>query len=270
MENCLVTKLKGVADNDNLTRFGYFRIRMSVGTLSNNNTIRFTEASVCKVIGGTINGQSELVSDPNDVNHTVTYTGAVVSDGTYDGYVMLEIPKYTLTQIDLEDSSAVLFDVNAEDFVFSTALTNLILPNNGTINNVSSLTSILANLRAFTLNNYAGSEALDVTNLGKDGNLVVFYLLGTSNAKGSLNNLGFSNITIGSGFPSSKNVTFSIEQFVANNRTAGRTTGSCNNLFHIGRVNATFNGDVIEDKSEAYEISWTATTITFDGVTITA
>ena len=76
-------------------------------------------------------------------------------------------------------------------------------------------------------------------------------------------------------FPSLSNLVFSvelvegsIEEFVRQYRSQGRTTGTINTLIsNNGRIS--FNGAPVNQTS-ASDMSWTENTITFDGVTITA
>jgi hypothetical protein len=127
----------------------------------------------------------------------------------------------------------------------------------------------LATLTQLKFNNgTVFDKEFDVTELGSGGALTTCQLVGSLLMKGSLDKLGMSPIT-SVVFPSTKNVSISIEAFVAYNRAAERTTGSVD-LKWVGSCDATFNGASISVNQEHNYLSWDATTITFNGETITA
>ena len=98
---------------------------------------------------------------------------------------------------------------------------------------------------------------IDITNIKTlSGNLAIL---------GELHNLVILT------FPNTRNVDCAIEEFVANARdvTKGnRPTGSVT-FNWAGSAHTTFQGTQVPAKSSAV-LSWTATTITYDGVTIDA
>jgi hypothetical protein len=85
--------------------------------------------------------------------------------------------------------------------------------------------------------------------------------------KGSFDKLGMSPLTEIT-MPDSDVASMSVENFVAYNRAAGRTTGSIN-IKWLGAAVATFNNHRVE-KKENNALSWTASTITLDEESITA
>lgn len=260
MNNCLVTKLKAVVNNDNLKVFGMLKVKVSVGTFPANNLIAFAQSETMKVLGGTIDGLTQITG-----NSFYFENKTVVSDGTYDGYVVLLIPKYNITRFWLLN---MFYDIDCNDLVNS-PITSFYL-NSNSFNNISSLQKFLANSNMASITGHAVDDTvLDISDLGKNGELTYFTLSGTTTLIGSLDNLGCSALSTSSGgmtFPPTKQVSFVVENFVANNRAKGRTTGSYSMLKRIGECNATIYGNIIQVK-DSYSLSWTENTITLDGVT---
>jgi hypothetical protein len=273
MGNCLVTKLKGVVDNDNLPILGKLAFNAKRGTGNNVyglNRIGFNEDATIEVLHGSIGGQRSITIFANTFPYLIEL-GEFVTDEGYD-YLTIVVPKYNIKYLTFLQSLDVNFgvNVNMNDFEYS-ILSGLYIIYNGDRQNKIKVIMNKSVSEKLTELEMASSEIqgepFDVTDLGLNGRLSRLGLGGVTNLIGSMNNLGFSPISYLGG-PNTKNVSFNIEQFVANNRTAGRTTGSLS-LPYIGACNCTFNGAAV-DNQESNSLSWTATTITFNGVTIDA
>jgi hypothetical protein len=100
------------------------------------------------------------------------------------------------------------------------------------------------------------------------GELETIAFNGISRVSGDLSVLGGLTHLIRIGFPNTMNVNCVLEDLVGHARTAGRTTGSITCEW-AGASNTTFQGTKVLVKSSTV-LSWTATTITYDGITIEA
>jgi hypothetical protein len=267
MGNCLVTKLKGVVENDNLPILGKLAFNEKKG--SGNSVyglkrIELSEGSYIDVQHGTIGGETRKWIGPNDYKYLVDLGAFVVDEGYND--LKLLIPKYIIKRVTYLGDASYPLHIDMNDYSYCNLIEFAI--DNGKASVVIINKSVIENLETFNIGSCTiEGEPFDVTDLGLNGIITTLNLGSVKNLKGSLNNLGFSPISILFG-PNTKNVSFNIEQFVANSRTAGRTTGSLS-LPWIGACNCTFNGAAVVNQN-SNSLSWTATTITFNDVTIDA
>lgn len=248
MEKCLVTKLKGVVDNNSLPILGKFAFKAERG-LGNKvyglNRIQFSEDTTIEVIHGSIGGKRSITIHANNYTYLVNL-GEFKTDDGYE-YLTIVVPKYKIEKIRFMSSINDYITVNMNDFEYS------MLNGLGCISNALNKIKIIMNKsisEKLVEINFDGvdiqGEPFDVTDLGLNGILTTLILSNVKNLKGSLNNLGFSPIS-NLIAPNTKNVSFNIEQFVANNRTAGRTTGSIS-LPYVGGCACTFNGATVINK----------------------
>ena len=256
MGNCLVTKLKGVVDNDNLPIYG--KAVVVVGAV--DPSFRFNKNTTIKVLGGTVNGQTKISVNAN--TSLIITSSTIVSDGTYgEGKVGLLIDKYDLTYMERIQK----FDL--EDILYSPFVFLQILPST-IVENVEKF-PVLCKKQEFKGINASGTNiALDVTELGSNGIMTDIRLVSNNAAYGSLNKAGMSPLTSHFSVPNTKNVFLNVETFVGYQRAAGRTTGSLS-IQYLGACNCTFNGESVTNRPDN-SLSWTATTITLNGVTIEA
>ena len=256
MENCLVTKLKGVVDNDNLPIYG--KAVIVIGT--SDPSFRFNKNTTVKVLGGTVDGQTEI--SVNAGHALLILSSTIVSDGTYgEGKVGLLIDKYALTHMERIQK----FDL--EDILYSPFVFLQVIPST-IVENVEKF-PVLCKKQEFTgINTNSSNIALDVTELGSNGVMTDIRLISNNAAYGSLNKAGMSPLTSNFNVPNTKNVSLNIETFVGYQRAAGRTTGSFS-IQYLGACNCTFNGETVSNRADN-SLSWTATTITLNGVTIDA
>jgi hypothetical protein len=256
MGNCLVTKLKGVVDNNNLPIYG--KAVVVVG--ANDPFISFNKNTTVKVLGGTVNGQTEI--SINVATNLLIASSTIVSDGTYgEGKVGLLIDKYALTRMERIQK----FDL--EDILYSPFVFLQILPST-IVENVEKF-PVLCKKQEFTGINASNTNiAFDVTELGSNGVMTDIRLISNNAAYGSLDKAGMSPLTSNFNVPGTKNVSLNIETFVGYQRAAGRTTRSLS-IQYLGACNCTFNGESVTNRPDN-SLSWTATTITLNGVTIDA
>lgn len=268
MENCLVTKLRGVVDNDNLEYFGMVAEDL-LPTMGTTKVI-FNAASTAKILHGTVGGNTEVNFAANQDVY-IANKGTIEVESGYEKATIL-IPKYALTDIIIMGSEIGVTpkyvpNVDLTKFEYSPLssldLSNCtIVPDINVMNKVSSLT-INKGRTKFT-------EECDISTLGVNGNMTNINFTGVGtvaghNLKGSLDKVGCSPLTTFN-VPNTKAVSLNIENFVAYNRGAGRTTGSLS-LPWLGACNATFNGSAVENQQNN-SLSWTASTITLNGTEI--
>lgn len=256
MGNCLVTKLKGVVDNDNLPIYG--KAVVVVGAA--DPAFTFNKNTTVKVLGGTVDGQTQI--DVTGYNVLLINSSTVVSDGTYgEGKIGLLIDKYALTRMER------IQKFNLEDILYSPFVYLQVLPST-IIENVEKFPVLCKKQEFIGLNSSSSNIAFDVTELGSNGVMTDIRLISNNAAYGSLDKAGMSPLTSNFSTPNTKNVSLNIETFVGYHRAAGRTTGSMS-IQYLGACNCTFNGESVTNQADN-SLSWTATTITLNGVTIDA
>lgn len=261
MGNCLVTKLKGVVNNDNLDLFGYVSIKTSTGSIK----FELSGAGTVKILHGTVGGNTEIPIVAGQYTYLVSY-GTIAVDQGYDKMIVY-IPKYTIKRLQVNEAS-----INLEDLQYSSPLVELKLNAGNPIKySEATFNGILENLEILYITSAStviDNGPIDVTEIGANGIMTNLSLSGVSTGlTGSLNKAGMSPLTEFK-VPNTKEVSLSIETFVANNRAAGRTTGSLS-LPYLGACITTFNGRAVANQADN-SLSWTATTITLNGVTIDA
>ena len=103
MGNCLVTKLKGVVDNDNLNVYGYCSYILKGSNNGGGLYLAVTSGTI-KLIGGTYSSGGstpvrEIVASPNYLykfEHSQTNT--TVTPDVPRGDVKILLPKYTISK----------------------------------------------------------------------------------------------------------------------------------------------------------------------------
>lgn len=262
MGNCLVTKLKSVVNNNSLEYLGY----VSIDTTGNSGLTKFilSAAGVVKVLNGTVGGNNEFNVTANNDKYVVNYGAVSINEG-FDAVTLL-IPKYNIDTLIYANGATV--NMNAFDL---SNLKRLNTGNNATIivnqEVFNSLERIIMNGAGTTL-----SEDLDFTSLGLGGTLAYLTCpITDSHCKGSLDNLGLSDVVSPIYVPGTKTVSLTIEQFVANHVISGRTEKTYS-LPWVGACYCKFN-DTEVAKQESNTLSWEPsngnTLITFNGNTTT-
>ena len=259
MEKCLLTKLEGVADNDNLHVLG--AIDLQVVELSTpTNSTQYILAT-----GGTIEVPSE---------HPIS--GALLDNGTYKATIA---DKYHLTQLSI-DAAAHFKNEGLEALQYCTGLTllgyrrdknkvgdiaylsNLTLLEklylqgtniSGDIANLANMTSLIE-LTMSNCENVSG----DISAFANMRDLTFLLCNGTS-ISGNIESLG--NLTSVTEFVLHKtNVTGTVEGFVEGQVAAGRTSCALPIHFHSLTSLAKFGGVKRETDPNIFNyISWEST-----------
>lgn len=96
--DCLVTKLKGVVNNDNLSRLGILTVKVAAGTgFSVTNLFAFSEDTIITSEGVTINGGYSVIKS----------SGVSLTYNIGDTSGQIFVPKYKLRQISASDVANV-------------------------------------------------------------------------------------------------------------------------------------------------------------------
>lgn len=236
MENCLVTKLKGVVDNDNLDVYGFFKVKIQ----GNNTAMQYR----C-LAGAQMRADKPITVYKPDNTLVASNVMAVVFPETnfykIDGIGNLEVnfmyDKYksiNFTTYDMSNGNAknVILDINDLKYILPESSAHLAInagADNSTINGSVSLSDFeyKDDLRAFNVRNkYSNTDNLqiDINNFSSSSLLTLnipynsaICNIATFNAP----NLIQLNIVGCVGF------TGDLHVMAENMRLAGRTSGEC-------------------------------------------
>lgn len=273
MENCLVTKLKSVVENNNLETLG----RLIVGRNYNSNDT--PESSyfgvVRSVIGG---GQKVTLTIIGDGYFSTSFGGVSIgkfvevtknAEGeastlslyTSNGnYKILVDNKYGFNNVYFPIS----YNINMAD-IYYTGISRI--SGDGYYGNVSELPLRIITLKI--LDSQYGKVNYTNADIERLVNLKSFTV--ESERFPRINTSTIGKLTLLEGNNQISSIQGRIEDFVANQRAGGRTTFGGNlNLKWIGSLGTvTFNGAVVSNVDNGI-ITWTSDTITFRGTTINA
>jgi hypothetical protein len=288
MENCLVTKLKGTVENDNLNFLG----SVVTGLNSIGNDVSITlEANSSDTLKVTVIGDGTLKT----IDKTIDYGKSRENNGSmyvkFDGGGKLKIDnKYKIKTLDISSNeNKLLIDLSCLAYMESLstiALNNTAFGDVSEIKGINSLNSLiitrnpqakgditqlvnscsnLSNISIFNtditidVNNITDSISTQLTQFVFSGTPMV----GTIESFGKFINveqMSFADVQ----------VTGSVESFVQKQREKGRTAfANPNNKNWYFNSIITFNGVVIGGGAKN-DFSWTENTITLGGVTINA
>ena len=276
--DCLVTKLKGSVNNDNLHILGYNKYKFRMDGAGFGCGIRLTVDGKLILLDGTWN---EGVGAGTRERSVAAFTGifpnanTVTPDVEGQEYCTILIPRYTpyyyanlmavsddlpieLSGFKYADPALIPASVRVEF--------NNVIPSPIGSRTIADLS--YAPMEKITYINIPGfkfAETVDLTQMGAGGVLEGFNMGNCKwNLTGSLDNLGKSDFTPGF-LPDTKDVSIDLVNFVNNHRNAGRTTGN-KDLRFLGLLTVKVNGVVIPLASKSNNIlAWTADTITLDG-----
>ena len=263
MGNCLVTKLKGVVDNDNLPYFGCLTYLANSALAANqsNQTIRFSQSAEINVIGGKYQGQTTAIIPANT---TIKFSADnLTADDPTKPIIKIIVPKYHLSGWGLDASPEVepidyteIFKYTDSPYVGAYAWMGH--------RKVKLNDDVISKWDGSFIFDY-NTEEIDVTSLGLSRRVVVVNLA-NSNFYGSLDNLGFSDANIQ--YVGDGKMVIDLVTFVNNHRSCGRTTGSKTLPFLFKWKEVYANG--VDIKASVPEIAspilaWTANSITLDG-----
>lgn len=270
MGNCLVKKLKGVVNNDNLPILGFNKYKVNLTSASLGATVRFTESSKIILLDGTWSdtGLREKIIPAKNTYYPSINT--IVPDIPGAEFCTILIPSYTCY------AYGYLTPVNGDKveypglkYVSIESIDNFCILNlDDHLTIVSEVpNAILPFMRVFRCSNTTFNKPLDITGIGANGGLLSFNMgnSGRSNdVFGSLDSLGRNNATI-EYLPDTKNVSLDLVNYVNNHRSSGRTTGSVD-LPYLGSITVKANGTIIDViKKQHNVLAWTADSITLDG-----
>lgn len=262
MANCLVTKLQAVVDNDRLEKLGIitFNVKSDAGNRTLYNFEFHHIGTVVKVSGDlSIVGGNSITIAQDGKSCTVTSTTANIEFNSGAGVIAFD--KYELKGINLnaqyEDTELYTAQTSKMDKFYGAAWVGKLsdIPQIATTIsfNANSISGSVADLSEYTaltklsVGPAANFTRAEITSLGK---LVAL--------------THFSGPVYGS-----------LESLVAAQRANGRTTGTMRlDYINMGMLDpstpfVTFNGSAAPT-GDNKTLSWDATTITYDGVTITA
>lgn len=273
MENCLVTKLKSVVENDNLGTLG----RLIIGR--NYNSSDTAESAYFGVSRSSIaDGQKVTLTIVGDGYFSTSFDGESIgkvvevtknaegesttlslytSNGNYkilvDNKYYFNIPYFPIS-----------YSINMAD-IYYTKIPQV--SGDGYYGNVSELPLRIYSLKI--LDSQYGKVNYTEADIARLVNLKSFSIASERLPRISTATIG--KLTLLEGDNQISSIQGSIENFVANQRAGGRTTFSGNlNLKWIGSLGTvTFNGAVIQNVQNGI-ITWTYDTITFRGTTINA
>lgn len=264
--NCLVTTLKSTVNNSSLEKFGMFSVSFKQETSptqdsrfirivsTEKNTISCEGGLLYNTYGGTPIGDSYTF---RDADWSEEYGGYQFVGYISNNECKLYIPKYTFKYYSFNALAVKDIDILKFKYTLVTSFTGAFLTGN-----ISDLPDnaiylyINGNTKAVgKLSDLSSKTLITSINLGN-----------TSITPSPLYSIGtLTALTTIAGIIA----TGSIEDFVAAQRTNGRTTCEGINCQWIGEGSITFNGAAIANKASA-TLSWDASTITYDGTTITA
>lgn len=289
MGNCFVTKLKETVNNSSLKKLGHV-----VYELKNPSTETFyilgtsKEGVIAEIRGAKFDSGhygTQVIDDTHisvgtNTTNNPTFKikdieSANVEVEVYDKYSIIRIG-YSIINLEDFDYSNLMFIYNSTLFGHTSTLTKFVdlsvLQSSGgnltgDISSLSGLTSLSrlsienANLTG-NISSLSGLTNLTDINLGNCPKVH-----GDIAALGTLTQL--NRLSLWHGSTIINQYSGSLESFVAAQRANGRTVNSTGIRDIYGLDGVTFNGSLIAYKLNRV-LTWTADTITFDGVTVNA
>ena len=261
--SCLVTKLKGTVDDKNLSVLGKLKIdkihadssfiSSYTNTISTNASAKLTspDSNFVDASGNSL-GNEITINGSNQIFRLAPSTGEFFID------------KYVITKFSTYYYPANV-DIHLKDLAYMTNLIELNCPLSGDLQDLERLDSI----QTLTIKGNSPITG-DIANLSKFATLesISMTAVPSPGISGNIKSLGnltsLTKLVLSQGVLG--NVSGTIEEFVQSQRENGRTTCNSFGLTCFGPT-ITFNGTTISSSSEKV-LSWTASTITYDGVTI--
>lgn len=271
MENCLVTKLKGSVDNDNLIKLGYIRVVQELDDAGKNNNFTFSKDATIYFENCTYKGSRQLNFFAG-YSKSINNENIVLDSG--ETIARYQVPLYTIaianfgTMQEIDCDRIIYADGKSDSF-------NSVLRFWSSVKFIGDTDKMIHTNLFLHLNNYNSGEIIDVTDMGLQGNAACFFFYGT-NFKGSLDNMGFvigqlsNNLRV----PNNKNVSLNVETFVRNAVSAGNTSDNLTCSW-LGASTTTFKGAPITSVAEntlawePYGTNQTKITLTVGGTTDT-
>lgn len=255
MGNCLKIQLKASVANANLEKLGYLSVNFDV-------TSQGTYTLIVQYDDGTFpmleaEDGLTIVSGNGTEYPVISGKGILRYPNKYNLNYFYPNPYYTVKWDSLKQTKTSCIGTYYGNVVGLNSVSQL--------NDLSELATITV-YESFDGNHLSGNITDILTTLGSKLTTIDFRNI-TFSCK--MQDLGlFSKIKNVKGL-NGESVSGSIEQFVAARRSLGQSTSEAAVRFIYPDTKITFNGNNIESKNNM-DLTWTADTITFDGVTITA
>lgn len=270
MGKCFNTRLDGSVNNHNLPILGVVKFKMNSGTwfmamsanndsdciVSGDNGISFSSYG-----GNPYTNPFQLTSSMAGFNVTASANGNEISIA--DKYNIKTITDGTFSAIGIKGVSEI--EGGYGELYFPSNMDSVAIENCSFSYSLEQLLEPMAdlNLRRISLKNNSAitGEISDFASFAALESITINYCANLTGDIADLNSSVITNMAL-----ANSNIGGTIEGFVAKQRSLGRATGSVGgNSAGWGKV--TFNGSTANAKGT---VSWTATTITMNGVTITA
>lgn len=281
--NCLVTKLKGVVDNNNLPKYGELLWRISSDDVI---TIEFP-IYIWKNCNVEVTGDLSIWDFKETTNYGQTYhyenstpthnlsikiKGSSGDISFTDKYSMFDNPTNTVTVYDTvydNDIKSLKYWLKSTKLFLSvfggkSASQNRYVKRTGTLNDIVEIGVPFTSLDIGYSKNISGNIA---TIAALKNTLTKFSAYGTP-LSGSIEDLGECTLLVTLNFNNDINIGGTVEGFVARQRAAGRTTAEFTQ-FDMSYSKVTFNGHTLTGSTNN-TLLWTANTITCYGETINA
>lgn len=267
MENCLVTKLKAVVDNDNLIPLGGFKITAAKFAFNFNK-----ECKVKIISDNTFTDGSKEMTASNRIDESVLTKSKAT--------IFIFFDKTAITSINYDNNPNYPCELNLDDINYLTSLSYFACF--GAAGDNSHRNTINGDFYKF-LNSCGNITNLIVSN-GNYANMdSIIKVLTTYNTK--LTSINISNLLFGTSVDiadfancvgcTSWNwwndyIVGSIEDFVRKSRELGRTTGDIGIIMHNVRKGVTFKGVPATggNNSTPLKLIWTENSITYNGETV--
>lgn len=248
MEKCLVTKLNGVVSDNEILKIGELRVKIdSTDAPEYYNHFKATgnEVIVNKLVDDGLNAEF-----PNLFGTEGGYDGKLSGNGR-----LSIMNKYNLTALELNQLAFPEFDI-LEEIKYMKTLYGLQSFNQHLTTEKFPYSSVLKSLNVYNIDGKLSELANKIPNIGT-------LYVGFSSIKGDISELG-ALIKLNKIDTNNTNVTGSLESFVVAQRSSGRSI--CNGITFLNtQTNLTFNGVAIDANGS---LSWTASTMTYNGTTV--
>lgn len=268
-KDCLLTKLKGSVNNENLPKFGMITFHVNNPENLNEKFTYFKYAD-----------STEANSNYYEVGSGVTadFTSQTYPRFTGEGYVRVK-GKYNITDITISggyqnDKITPCIDIDISQLSYTNLEKLSGVPQAFHITNLKDLQILKPTLKNIILserNILVPQLSGDISDLAKFVGLETLSLSYISNmVHGNMEQVAtlFPKLKSLNDLTEAKWLTGSIESFVAVRRSQGVTEGSVYTKWGLF-TDITFNGKKLKGQ-ENTPFSWTANTITYNGVTINA
>lgn len=273
MGNCLVTKLKGVVDNNNLLKLGEVRAR------TNDIVSNFYSSSL-----GIPDGVNEFVFEVLEGSALFYQDGGakgvtrvVVSPGTGQVYLSEENPgnsvisltsKYPIKHL---NTSGVSWEL--DDFIHNGLVELYLTSSPATAKTLSEIVAAFPLLTKFGVYPHCKNVTGKISDLFPLKNQLT-ELCVNDNGQVEANFSDFAYFSLITDWSNANyncvNITGTVESFAAVKRGLGVTTGSTTFRWLGSSGDVTFNNILVPNPGSSVDqvLSWTPTTITFNGETI--